>query len=489
MPTISCVSHEFLQRTFQYLDPDSYSVHKGDLYNCLQVCRLWHSVALPIVYHRFHIRVNCPAFPNDPFVRQLASPHLSHIKILSISMSSQGQLYISQGECLETILHLTRLINLVSSIQVLRRVDFDLFVFTTSFCEDGLWQSLQPANEAVLRLARELVLRNPDLYLRLGRPELMEERSIEIASRPVMDAILQETKSTITSLFTGCHLPWLLSHLEQILQLSELFYVNVTSPYENQAAHESRLWNIIASMALEKLMLDSVDLFYVERLPTGLVELVLTHLDDTVSVTNAVLKQLPNLRLLSLRLQKPRETESSDARCLESEIVCRGLRKVWWTKSAAPEGVMSLVAKSCQHLESLSLPRTATDRDIVEAVLLARYLREIWMMDCPAITENAFGALKNLRNLKYVQLDVQLSHFLSETIVFELTTFCTSLREIRLVFNDSGKEDSRRDQVLEKIQGGENYKTEINHVMSFQASNLGDKMRLDMSELRRRLVK
>jgi hypothetical protein len=146
-----------------------------------------------------------------------------------------------------------------------------------------------------------------------------------------------------------------------------------------------------------------------------------------------------------LRLQKANgTTPSKEAYLAEEDIVCRGLRKVWWTKSDAPEEIVRLVSKSCPYLESLSVPRNATNIDLAKVVSFAKNLKEFWMIDCPAISEVGFRAFQGVENLQYIQLNAGLSKLQSQATIVDLTSSCQTLKKMRLLFEGSGDEDSRR---------------------------------------------
>jgi hypothetical protein len=129
MRDITSLSSESLRLTFRYLEPPSIRVHKTDLYNCIQVNKLWYRFALPVLYERFHIRMDCPPSPNDAFSKQLASPHLSRVRIFSISMFSSASPYISEEECFQTIERLRMLVALLLVLQRLQCITLDLFPF------------------------------------------------------------------------------------------------------------------------------------------------------------------------------------------------------------------------------------------------------------------------------------------------------------------------------------------------------------------------
>jgi hypothetical protein len=109
------------------------------------------------------------------------------------------------------------------------------------FCEDDLWSKLQPANQIISRLVRELTLQDQSLHLRLRTPGIMEETWAEPESRATVDAILKETKGQLTSLFISAQLPWILPYLQQNNKLCGLFYINTASVVPNDASYEPAL--------------------------------------------------------------------------------------------------------------------------------------------------------------------------------------------------------------------------------------------------------
>ena len=265
-------------------------------------------------------------------------------------ITAGGHLYTTQQQCTELITYLNNIISMISSTTNLQFAQIDLFAFTPGDCPPNLWQSLQTANELLVTLVRTIVTKRPELHIRLSRPDFMAEVQVEIASRPVFDAIINAARGQFQSLSIGCRLDWFLRWIRDNPQLREIYYTRISSE-----SHEiEEFWDVVRRCQLERLMLDGFEFPRVQMIPGGLVELVLTHLDDTVGATNSILTHLTNLRVLSLRLERRIQKDGDTAQCVAGEeIVCRGLRKAWWTMSSAPEGTVTVVSRVCTMLDSL----------------------------------------------------------------------------------------------------------------------------------------
>ena len=186
---------------------------------------------------------------------------------------------------------------MVAATTNLQFAQIDLFAFTPGDSVPNLWPSLQRANSLLVSLVSTIVEKNPEIHIRLSRPEIMAEFQVEMASRPVFNAIINAARGHFRSLSIGCRLSWLLRWVHDNPQLREIYYTKISS--ENHDIET--FWDVVQSCQLDRLMLDGFDFPLVQRIPVALVEVILTHLDNTVTATNAILTNLPNLRMVELR--------------------------------------------------------------------------------------------------------------------------------------------------------------------------------------------
>ena len=179
------------------------------------------------------------------------------------------------------------------------------------------------------------------------------------------------------------------------------------------------------------------------------------------------------------------DVEREPLDCVEGKkVVCRSLRKVWWTKSLAPEGALSVVGESCSALESVSPPLNVTDGDLVVLSTSAKYLTEIWLLDCPKITQAGLRSLRNLRRLRYMQLEIALAPFLVEATFKAFLRESESLKVVAVVFVGTEDEKARRQELSGLVSGDEEYHEQLFRAMTFQPFNLGDKCMFDISRFR-----
>jgi hypothetical protein len=483
MVDITSLPHESLQLIFESLDPQSRSSSKSDLYHCTQVCRLWNDIATRVLYRRFWIYIASPPSPDDVVRRIFTATHLSLMQELDILVTAGAHVYTTQQECNDIIDYLQQTTSMASSSPNLRFAALDLSVFTPADCLPNLWPSLQPANSLLVTLVQTIITKHPGISLTLSRPDIMAETQVETISRPIFHAILDEARGQFQSLSIGCRLSWLLRWIRDNPQLREIYYTRISS--ENHEMQE--FWEVVRScQSLDKLMLDGFDFPSIRKIPVRLVELILTHLDDTVHASNAILRHLPNLCLLSLRLQRNTiEDDDNVAQSTEQQqIVCLGLRKVWWTMSTAPESVVRVVSKACEKLESISPPRNVTDDDLVIMSQTAARLTEIWMMDCPKITEMGLRSLKNLQILKHLQLQSRFASFLTQDFIADFLVRSNTLLQITLVFDGAQDENIRRAELWSTIPGQDEYHEILRQATSFRSSNLGDKIIINIKTIR-----
>jgi len=293
---------------------------------------------------------------------------------------------------------------------------------------------------------------------------------------------MREARGHLRSFNIGCRLEWLLPWLKWNPQLSELYYTKLLS----EGSEVDEFWDELETHQLTNLMLDGFDFPSVTRFPVGLVELILTHLDDVIGATNKILAHLPNLRLLSLRSQRNLvQIEDTVPKCGSGEnIACRGLRKIWWTLSTAPEGIVPVVAQTCTMLQSLSPPRNVTDQDLISMSQAKTSLTEIWMMDCPKITQIGFDALKSLGHLRDLQIQIRFASFLTQDLFTDFVTHSKTLNKLTIVFDGAKSETVRRAELYRTITGTDEYHKLLSKAISFQPSNIGDKIIINIQNLR-----
>lgn len=481
MDCFDSIPAESLRSILSYLQPERRSHDKRDLLSCSQVSRQWYSIALPILYSRLWLPISSPPSRDDLVRRYFTATHISFVRELDIVIWTNKQ-YTTQRECIEISEYVQHVIALVSQADNLRYVYLDLSAFTPADCTVMLWPNLRPVNDLLALLVKAAVTKGSQVHLQLGRPYIMWERQVAVTSRPVFDNIMREARGRLHSINIGCRLEWLLPWLKWNPQLGELYYTKLVS----EGGEVDEFWDDLETRQLTRLMLDGFDFPSVTRFPVGLVELILTHLDDVIGATNKILAHLPNLRLLSLRLQRNLvETEENVAKCGSGEsIACRGLRKLWWTLSTAPEGIVPVVAQTCSMLQSLSPPRNVTDQDLISMSQANTLLTDIWMMDCPKVTQIGFGALKSLRHLRDLQIQIRFASFLTQDSLTSFLTHSKTLTKLTIVFDGAKSETVRRAELHKTITGTDEYHKKLSQAISFQPSNLGDKIIIKIQDLR-----
>jgi hypothetical protein len=367
----------------------------------------------------------------------------------------------------------------IESMENLSVCRIDLTPFTPHDCNclPNSWIQLSEANTQMVALVESIVSKRPSLFIRLERPKFLAEAQVTTIWRPFVDSTLAAARGNVISLHIGCPLDWLLRWLPENKQLQEL---NVINTARQEIA---QVWDV-GRCEPKKLMLDGFKIASIDNFPQQLVELVWTHLDNTVVATNKILAHFPNLQVLSLIFEEipggfgKREAED----CLEGhKIVCVDLRTVWWTKSSAPERVVSVVAAVCPSLESISPPQNVTNEDLIALFQRSKILSEIWLLDCPKITEDGFRALKDL---KHVRLHKQLARFLACPTLTEFLENNPSLEHLEVVLDGNDEELSRR-EFGEAVGGAVDHQERLFSVMTFKSNMIGDEFSFDLEALRK----
>jgi hypothetical protein len=484
MVDIAALPRETLSRVFQCLEPYARSSSKSDLLHCIQVCRLWNDLAVPLLYRQIWVYIASPPAEEDINRKLFSNRRTSQIRHLHILITCGGHVYDMQQQCDEIIEYIDKTRSMVKAATNLRLVDLDLCAFTPPDSIPSLQPSLQAANNLLVSLTGTIAAKRTKLRLRLSRPDIMAEAQVESACRPVFNDILREARGQLTSLSIGCPLSWLLAWIRENPQLQE---INFTRTSDVESYEVAEFWDIVQSCDLKKLMLDGFDFPPIQKIPIGLVELILTRLEDTSSATKAILTHLPNLKVLSLRWEK---NGSDNGRvCVNGDkIVCQGLRKAWWTFSPVPAGTIITVVQACVFLESLSLPRNVTNQDLFGISHTANWLTEVWIMDCPSITLSGVLALKDLKRLNRLQLQSRLSAFLSDGHLKGFIEHCITLAQVTLIFDDRQDETHRRQELSTKVSGPVLYYSVLTSASTFQSSNLGDKMLFNIKTIRDSIV-
>jgi len=484
MVHITTLPREILGAIFEYLEPDSRLSPKKDLLCCIQVCRLWYDLATASLYRRIWVYIASTPVKKDAIRNLFSNAQASQVRYLYILITSGGHIYETQQQCDEMVEYIKKTISMIEATKNLRLVDLDLCAFTPPDSISSLQPFLLAANNHFISLTRTISAKKANLRLRLSRPDIMAEAQVERACHPVFNKIVTESSGRLMSLSVGCPLSWLVTWLRTNPQLHELNYTK-TSASESYETED--FWELIQSSKLQNLMLDGIDFPGIQKLPIGLVELILTRLQDTSFATKAILTRLPNLRILSLRWGKTMDKDGQ--LCIsDGKIVSQGLRKAWWTFSLVPTGTIMAVSKACVFLESLSLPRNVTNQDLFVISQTANWLTEVWIMDCPGLTIPGVLFLKALKRLRHLQLQKSLSEFLSNE---NLTTFvaeCNTLSQVTLVFENSQDETRRRQALLDKISGPISYNSVLTRASTFLPSTLGDRMTFNIKIIRGLIV-
>lgn len=484
MVHINTLPCETLSTIFEYLEPTTRLSPKSDLLHCIQVCRLWHDLATPSLYRRMWVYIASPPAKDDTVRKLFSNVHSSQIRYLSILITSGGYVYETQQQCGEMIEYINKTMSMIEDTTNLRLADLDLCPFTPADSITSLQPSLHAVNDFLVSLTRTIAPKTEALRLRLSRPDIMAEAQVARVCHPVFDDIVTQARGRLVSLGIGCPLTWLVTWIRKNPQLQELSYTKTSASESYEIAD---FWEVVQSCNLRNLMLDGVDFPPIQKMPVGLVELILTRLEDTAFATEAILTHLPNLKVLSLRWGKKTEVEGALGVSV-GRIVSQGLRKAWWTFSLAPTGTIVSVAKACVFLESLSLPRNITDTDIFGISQTANSLTEVWIMDCPGVTISGLLFLKALQRLNHLQLQKGLSGFLSDESLKTFIADCNTLVLVTLVFEDRQDETRRRQELFAKISGPIAYRRVLTRASTYHPSNLGDRVTFDIKIIRDSIV-
>src|SRR5271155_485739 len=152
MVDIAALPRETLSMIFQYLEPFVRSSSKRDLLHCIQVCRLWHDLAVPLLYRQIWVYIASPPAEEDIIRKLFSNPRTSQIRHLHILITSGGHVYDVQQQCDEIIEDFNETSSMVEAATNLRLVDLDLCAFTPPDSVPNLQPSLQAANNLLVSL-------------------------------------------------------------------------------------------------------------------------------------------------------------------------------------------------------------------------------------------------------------------------------------------------------------------------------------------------
>ena len=88
-----------LSMIFQCWEPNAQSSSKSDLVHCIQVCRLWHDLAVPLLYRQIWVYIASPPAEEDIIRKPFSNPRTSQIRHLQILINSGGHVYDVQQQC------------------------------------------------------------------------------------------------------------------------------------------------------------------------------------------------------------------------------------------------------------------------------------------------------------------------------------------------------------------------------------------------------
>jgi hypothetical protein len=106
------------------------------------------------------------------------------------------------------------------------------------------------------------------------------------------------------------------------------------------------------------------------------------------------------------------------------------------------------------------------------------------MMDCPKITQIGFDALKSLGHLRDLQIQIRFASFLTQDLFTDFVTHSKTLNKLTIVFDGAKSETVRRAELYRTITGTDEYHKLLSKAISFQPSNIGDKIIINIQNLR-----
>ena len=105
-------------------------------------------------------------------------------------------------------------------------------------------------------------------------------------------------------------------------------------------------------------------------------------------------------------------------------------------------------------------------------------------MDCPKITQIGFDALKSLRYLRNLQIQIRFASFFTQDSLKGFLAQSKALTKLTIVFDGAKSEAIRRGEIRATIPGSDEFHNRLSQAISFQPSNLGDKIIIDIKDIR-----
>ena len=488
------------RRIFELLDVPLRESRK-DLLNCTKVCRLWYELANPILHRRVSVRICSP--PSTPVIVPVLTTHeraawMQEMHLLLLRNGNPTVTYKTEkeGDYLRNALE--GLNSLLRGAKDIRVADLDLIAFTELDVPDHnpeIMTKLLDSNQLLLAIIATLVANTspPTINLRLELPTRVDKQ-IETASHLVFDNFVRTAKANLYILHSNCRLPWVVTWLEDLPRLRNFRYFKPP-----QDVYETPLWDCLPSFKLYQLVLEGFDAPPINKIdPSNLTALVLTQAMDTPGLTNQILLNFPNLLCLFLRNQKHKATTSSVPCRSQRFIVSTKLQNAGWTNSHAPDGMLSILSKTCGDLEYLSLPANTTREDL-EAISTLPHLKRLEFRNCLNISVKDVECLKNIEQLQELQFDATSLFLVGACLAADFMKDCSALGTIDVIFqndhtfddgdeaksqDDDHKKDSAFNRILAVVPKEALYISLVHSAMTIRFWDEGAEVRINIRTIR-----
>jgi len=388
--------------------------------------------------------------------------------------------------------------NLLRDAKDIRVADLDLIAFTELDVPGHnreIMAKLLESNQLLLAIIATLVANTspPTVNLRLELPTDVDKQ-IETASHLVFDDFVRTAKANLYVLHSNCRLPWVVTWLEDLPRIRNFRYFKPP-----QDVYETPLWDCLPSFKLYQLVLEGFDAPPINKIdPSNLTALVLTQAMDTPGLTNQILLNFPNLLCLFLRNQKDKGTTRSVPFRSQRFIVSTKLQNAGWTNSHAPDGMLSILSKTCGDLEYLSLPANTTREDL-EAISTLAHLKRLELRNCLKISVKDVESLKNIDQLQELQFDATSLFLVGACLAADFIEDCSALGTIDVLFlndhpvdegeegksqDDDHKKESGFNRILAAVPGEAFYTSLVRSAMTIRFWDEGAEVRINIRTIR-----
>jgi len=377
---------------------------------------------------------------------------------------------------------LRQFIQLLDSCPNVRELRINLHPFLESNAHRSIWPDLQALNFLIDELVDFASSREySDVFLDVPQPQWQFEEGLSNTYRYYIQSFGRQI--TRLNICETASLAW--EWLKPLTKLRRLTFQNKGAPGEDAV---SQFWDTIGKFPLEELTLWGVNFPRKRKFKSWryLRTIILNQFYDVEGACSTILQSFPDLRRLGLH--NPIVLPSIDTSVPVKKVVCAKLRTIEFTRCKPQKDVLSLIAKSCPHLQVCSPPDNASDHDIIAIIDSCRFLSTLSIDGCTNLTSVSIRSLPRIRRLRSVLFHTRHLEYLDERCILALVDNCPDLhsRGCRIAVVGEKVETFQRVKVRGILPGTGRYKRWLLRFAKWeQYGPLFQRITIDIDEIRK----